>query len=66
MPFVGAGNVDAILTAIREGEDWLENDGSDANLTEYNKKYRELNRKYESFKSRKDEHFKRDDLVAKY
>ena len=66
MPFVGAANVDTILSAIREGEDWLEDDGSDANLTEYNKRYRDLNRKYESFKSRKEEHFKRDDSVAKF
>jgi hypothetical protein len=66
VPFIGASNVDSVISAIREAEDWLENEGSDANFSEYNKKYKELNKKYESFKSRKDEHFKRDGAVKKF
>ena len=65
VPFVGSANVDDVLALLRTSEDWLEDDGSDANYTEYTKKYRELNRKYESFKTRKEEHYKRDDAVYK-
>jgi molecular chaperone DnaK (HSP70) len=65
VPFVGSSNVDDVLSLLRSAEDWLEDEGSDANYTEYTKKYRELNRKYESFKTRKDEHYKRDDAIYK-
>lgn len=40
IPFVGkADKQDAIMAALREAEDWLENDGDNAKFGDYQSKY---------------------------
>ncbi len=64
IPFVGgADKQDAILGALREAEDWLENDGDSAKYSDYQSKFSELNGKFLKLKMRKEEYGLRDNAV---
>lgn len=64
IPFVGgADKQDVILSALREAEDWLENEGDSAKYSDYHSKYSELNGKFLKLKMRKEEYGLRDAAV---
>jgi hypothetical protein len=51
------------LGALREAEDWLENDGDSAKYSDYQSKFSELNGKFLKLKMRKEEYGLRDNAV---
>ena len=64
LPFVGgAQKQDGLTQVLREAEDWLENDGSNANLNDYLTRLSDLNSKYQKLKIRKEEYSQRDPAV---
>ena len=48
---------------LRQSEDWLENDGENANFGDYIAKHSDLNSKYQKLKIRKEEYHHRDTAV---
>ena len=62
--YVKNTEIEEMLTTIAKEEEWLiEGEGDTANLTEYQLRHGDLNRKFNTYKSRKSEHGMRDDVI---
>lgn len=54
-----------MIDKLREGEDWLmDGEGEHAEFQEYNDRHYDFKRKFDSYKTRKNEHQTRDDAIS--
>lgn len=64
-PYIVSDEQRALLTKLSEHEEWLlEGEGDTASHTEYEKRFKELNKQLTTYKTRKSEHSERDSAVG--
>lgn len=61
LPFVAPGESDSLMTQLYKEEEWLlDGEGEHASYSEYNKRFQDLNNKFQSFKNIKNEYISRE------